>query len=52
MNKNFEMETNEKSSTRRKFLWGGLGVLSTLSVLKFIVPKKQKAAIPCIPVAK
>jgi hypothetical protein len=51
MNKNLEMETNQKNSTRRKFLWGGLGVLSTISVLKFIIPKKQKVAIPCIPVA-
>jgi len=49
MNKNFEMETNEKSATRRKFLWGGLSALSTISILKFIIPKKQKAAIPCIP---
>ena len=51
MNKNLEMETNQKSSTRRKFLWGGLGVLSTFSVLKFIVPKKQKVVIPCGPTA-
>jgi len=51
MNKNFEMETNQKSSTRRKFLWGSLGVLSSISVLKFIIPKKQKVVIPCSPIA-
>ena len=45
------METNQKSSSRRKFLWGGLGVLSTLPVLRFIIPKKQTAAIPCSPAA-
>jgi len=51
MNKNFEMETNQKSSTRRKFLWGGLGVLSTIPVLKFIIPKKKAVAIACTPPA-
>jgi len=51
MNKSFEMDTNQKSSTRRKFLWGGLSALSTISILKFIIPKKQKVAIPCIPIA-
>ena len=45
------METNQKSSTRRKFLWGSLGVLSTISVLKFIIPRKQKVVIPCAPTA-
>jgi len=45
------METNQKSSTRRKFLWGSLGALSTISVLKFMVPKKQKVVIPCAPTA-
>jgi hypothetical protein len=37
----------KKAQPRRKFLWGGLGVLSTLSVLKFIIPKKKPVAIAC-----
>jgi len=41
------METNQKNSTRRRFLWGGLGVVSALSVLKFILPKKPPVATPC-----
>ena len=45
------MEANQKKSTRRKFLWGGLGVLSTMSVLKFIITKKEKVVIPCAPIA-
>ena len=52
MNKNFEMETNQKSSTRRKFLWGGLGVVSALSVFKFMLPKKKPVAITCTTTAK
>jgi hypothetical protein len=51
MNKNLIMETNQKDNSRRKFLWGGLGVLSTISALKFIIPKKQKIVIPCAPAA-
>lgn len=51
MNKNLTMETNQKGNSRRKFLWGGLGVLSTISALKFIIPKKQKTVIPCAPAA-
>jgi hypothetical protein len=51
MKKDIEMETNQKDSTRRKFLWGGLGVLSTIPVLRFIIPKKQKTAISCSPAA-
>jgi hypothetical protein len=50
MIKDIEMETNQKDSTRRKFLWGGLGVLSSVSLLKFIIPKKKKAAIACAPI--
>jgi hypothetical protein len=45
------MEQNQNNSTRRKFLWGGLGVLSTISALKFIIPKKQKVVISCTPPA-
>ena len=45
------METNQKDNSRRNFLWGGLGVLSALSALKFIIPKKQKIVIPCAPIA-
>jgi hypothetical protein len=52
MNKNFEMETNQKNSTRRKFLWGGLGVVSALSVFKFMLPKKKPVAIACTTTAK
>ena len=51
MNKNLTMETNQKDNSRRNFLWGGLGVLSALSALKFIIPKKQKIVIPCAPIA-
>ena len=51
MNKNLIMETNQKDSSRRKFLWGGLGILSTISALKFIIPKKQKVVISCTPTA-
>ena len=49
MKKNLEMEANQKESTRRKFLWGGLGVLSSIPILKFFIPKKKKAAIACTP---
>ena len=49
MNKNLIMETNQKDSSRRKFLWGGLGILSTISVVKFIISKKQKVVISCTP---
>ena len=52
MNKHFEMETNQKSSTRRKFLWGSLGVLSVIPVLKFIFPGKKTVAVPCTTTAK
>jgi hypothetical protein len=45
------METNQKDNSRRKFLWGGLGVLSTISAFKFIIPNKQKVVIPCTPAA-
>lgn len=45
------METNQKDNSRRKFLWGGLGILSTFSALKFIMPKKQKVVISCAPPA-
>jgi len=51
MDKNLTMETNQKDNSRRNFLWGGLGVLSALSALKFIIPKKQKIVIPCAPIA-
>lgn len=43
------METNQKDNSRRKFLWGGLGILSTISALKFIIPRKQKNVIQCAP---
>lgn len=36
------METNQKNNSRRKFLWGGLGILSAVSAIKLIMPKKQK----------
>lgn len=49
MNKNLIMETSKKDNSRRKFLWGGLGALSTISTLKFIIPKRQKNVIPCAP---
>lgn len=49
MNKTLIMETNQKDNSRRKFLWGGLGVISAISALKFIIPKKQKIVIPCAP---
>lgn len=51
MNKNLTMEANQKDNSRRKFLWGGLGVISAISALKFIIPKKQKIVIPCAPTA-
>lgn len=51
MNKNLTMETNQKDNSRRNFLWGGLSVLSAISALKFIIPKKQKNVIPCAPTA-
>jgi hypothetical protein len=51
VNKNLTMETNQKDNSRRNFLWGGLGVLSAISALKFIIPKKQKIVIPCAPTA-
>ena len=51
MNKNLTMEANQKGNSRRKFLWGGLGVISAISALKFIIPKKQKIVIPCAPTA-
>jgi len=49
--KNLIMETNQKDNSRRKFLLGGLGILSAFSALKFIIPKKQKIVIPCAPTA-
>ena len=51
MNKTLKMETNQKNNSRRKFLWGGLGTLSAITALKFIIPKKQKIVIPCAPTA-
>jgi hypothetical protein len=36
------MTSNQKSNSRRKFLWGGLGILSGISLFKFISPKKEK----------
>jgi len=45
------MTSNQKNNSRRKFLWGGLGVLSTIPVLKFIIPKKRKDVISCAPLA-
>jgi len=36
------MITDKKNKSRRKFLWGGLGILSGISILKFISPKKEK----------
>jgi hypothetical protein len=43
-NKNSEMTSNQKNNSRRKFLWGGLGILSGISLLKFISPKKERSA--------
>ena len=51
MKKNLIMETNQKNNSRRKFLWGGLAVLSTIPILKTIIPKKQKTVISCSPPA-
>ena len=45
------MTSNQNSNSRRKFLWGGLGVLSAISALKFIIPKKKKDVISCAPPA-
>ena len=36
------MKTNQQKNSRRKFLWGGLGILSGISILKLFSPKKQK----------
>ena len=38
------MTSKQKSNSRRKFLWGGLGILSGLSLFKFISHKKTKAS--------
>lgn len=46
------METNQKKSTRRKFLWGGLGVASVLPVIRFFLSRKQPVATPCTTTTK
>lgn len=38
------MTTDQKNNSRRKFLWGGLGILSGISLFKFISSKKEKSA--------
>ena len=38
------MAPGKKNNSRRKFLWGGLGILSGISLFKFISHKKEKPA--------
>jgi len=38
------MTPDQKDNSRRKFLWGGLGILSGISLLKFISFKKEKTS--------
>jgi hypothetical protein len=38
------MTPDQKNNSRRKFLWGGLGILSGISLFKFISSKKEKPA--------
>ena len=35
------MTFNQKNNSRRRFLWGGLGILSGISVFRFISSKKR-----------
>ena len=44
MKQTLDMKKEQKNNSRRKFLWGGLGILSGISLLKFISPKKEKSA--------
>jgi hypothetical protein len=37
------MTSDQQNNSRRKFLWGGLGILSGISLLKFISSKKQRS---------
>lgn len=37
------MTSDQKNNSRRKFLWGGLGILSGISLFKFISSKKEKS---------
>lgn len=36
------MEEQQKTATRKKFFLWGLGIVSSVTVLKFIIPKKKK----------
>lgn len=38
------MEHNQRPSSRRKFVLWGLGIASSLTALKLILPKKKKPA--------
>lgn len=38
------MEKNQNQSSRRKFFLWGLGIVSSVTALKFILPKKKKPA--------
>lgn len=35
---------SDQIKSRRRFLWGGLGVLSGISLFRLIAPKKEKTA--------
>ena len=37
------MRADQKNNSRRKFLWGGLGLLSGISIFKFVSSKKQRS---------
>jgi hypothetical protein len=45
------MTSDQNNNTRRKFLWGGLGILSAISALKLFIPGKRKDVISCAPSA-
>ena len=36
------MTPKQKNNSRRKFLWGGLGILSGISLLKIFSSRKEK----------
>ena len=37
------MTSDQKTNSRRKFIWGGLGILSAISFLKFRSSKNEKS---------
>ncbi len=38
------MKPDQKNNSRRKFLWGGLGILSGISLFTFVSSKNKKTS--------